>query len=374
MLVSGAGGDRPRRRLRQAPARRVQPAARGLGHRLVVRRDRPDAHHAVLRHEDPALHGASTGSPRPRWPRSPSKAFAQRRAQPQRLAAQAAQRGRGAGLARWSTTRLTQYMFCSPGEGAVALVLARGPRIRRARPARRSTCARSPSARGASAPSRCSARRSRSSRRRRRRPRRRRRRSSRPASGPSDVDVAQVQDTESGAEVMHMAETGLCEHGEQEVLIQSGATDDRRPAADQHRRRLPRQRRADRRVRPAPGARGRPAAARRRRRPAGPRPAPRRLHAGLRRAGRQRLRRAHGLRRESDAGLPAGRVAAGARAARRRGPRAGARRGPDQGRRRRGLPLRPARHGVAGGDAAVRAAVHARPRERRLDRGRRRRA
>src|SRR6476620_9513289 len=25
---------------------------------------------------------------------------------------------------------LTQYMFCSPGEGAVALVLARGPRIR----------------------------------------------------------------------------------------------------------------------------------------------------------------------------------------------------------------------------------------------------
>ena len=36
--------------------------------------------------------------------------------------------------------------------------------------------------------------------------------------------MAQVQDTESGAEVMHMAETGLCEHGEQELLIQSGAT------------------------------------------------------------------------------------------------------------------------------------------------------
>ena len=36
--------------------------------------------------------------------------------------------------------------------------------------------------------------------------------------------MAQVQDTESGAEVMHMAETGLCEHGEQEELIQSGAT------------------------------------------------------------------------------------------------------------------------------------------------------
>ena len=36
--------------------------------------------------------------------------------------------------------------------------------------------------------------------------------------------LAQVQDTESGAEVMHLAETGLCEHGEQEALIQSGAT------------------------------------------------------------------------------------------------------------------------------------------------------
>jgi acetyl-CoA acetyltransferase len=42
--------------------------------------------------------------------------------------------------------------------------------------------------------------------------------------GPEDVDVAQLQDTESGAEVMHLAETGLCAHGEQEHLIQSGAT------------------------------------------------------------------------------------------------------------------------------------------------------
>ncbi len=36
--------------------------------------------------------------------------------------------------------------------------------------------------------------------------------------GPEDVDVAQIQDTESGAEVMHMAETGLCKHGEQVEL------------------------------------------------------------------------------------------------------------------------------------------------------------
>jgi acetyl-CoA acetyltransferase len=42
--------------------------------------------------------------------------------------------------------------------------------------------------------------------------------------GPEEVDVAQLQDTESGAEIMHLAETGLCEHGEQESLIQTGAT------------------------------------------------------------------------------------------------------------------------------------------------------
>ena len=42
--------------------------------------------------------------------------------------------------------------------------------------------------------------------------------------GPGDMDVLQLQDTESGAEVMHMAENGFCEHGEQEALIQSGST------------------------------------------------------------------------------------------------------------------------------------------------------
>ena len=42
--------------------------------------------------------------------------------------------------------------------------------------------------------------------------------------GPGDIDVMQLQDTEAGAEVMHMAENGFCEHGEQEFLIQSGAT------------------------------------------------------------------------------------------------------------------------------------------------------
>ena len=33
-----------------------------------------------------------------------------------------------------------------------------------------------------------------------------------------------LQDTEAGAEVMHMAENGFCEHGEQEALIQNGVT------------------------------------------------------------------------------------------------------------------------------------------------------
>ena len=42
--------------------------------------------------------------------------------------------------------------------------------------------------------------------------------------GPKDMDVMQLQDTEVGAEIMHMAENGFCEDGEQEALIQQGAT------------------------------------------------------------------------------------------------------------------------------------------------------
>ena len=43
--------------------------------------------------------------------------------------------------------------------------------------------------------------------------------------GPEDVDVAQLQDTEAGAEVMHMAENGFCEHGEQEQMLANGDTE-----------------------------------------------------------------------------------------------------------------------------------------------------
>jgi acetyl-CoA acetyltransferase len=43
--------------------------------------------------------------------------------------------------------------------------------------------------------------------------------------GPDEVDIAQIQDTDAGAEIMHMAETGLCSDGEQEKLIATGATE-----------------------------------------------------------------------------------------------------------------------------------------------------
>ena len=119
---------------------------------------------------------------------------------------------------------LTQYMFCSPGEGAVALVVCRGDLAHRfsSRPVYlRSSAVRSrrfgsfevwspwlaveettsPAADAAAAAFEAA------------------------GVSPADVDVAQLQDTEAGAEIMHMAETGLCEHGDQERLIAEGATD-----------------------------------------------------------------------------------------------------------------------------------------------------
>lgn len=45
------------------------------------------------------------------------------------------------------------------------------------------------------------------------------------AVGPEDVDVAQLQDTEVGAEIMHMAENGFCVHGDQEKWIAEGYTE-----------------------------------------------------------------------------------------------------------------------------------------------------
>ena len=43
--------------------------------------------------------------------------------------------------------------------------------------------------------------------------------------GPSDIQVAQLQDTESGAEIMHMAENGFCADGDQERWLAEGRTE-----------------------------------------------------------------------------------------------------------------------------------------------------
>jgi acetyl-CoA acetyltransferase len=43
--------------------------------------------------------------------------------------------------------------------------------------------------------------------------------------GPEDIDVIQLQDTDAGAEVIHLAENGFCADGEQESLIADGATE-----------------------------------------------------------------------------------------------------------------------------------------------------
>jgi acetyl-CoA acetyltransferase len=120
---------------------------------------------------------------------------------------------------------LTQYMLCSPGEGAVALVVCRREYLERLPAARpvwlRSVVFRtrragtfevfSPSLPLELAPS----------------PSVDAARAAFEAAGvgPNEVDVAQVQDTESGAELIHLAECGLCEHGQQAELYASGATE-----------------------------------------------------------------------------------------------------------------------------------------------------
>ncbi len=119
---------------------------------------------------------------------------------------------------------LTKYMFCSPAEGGVALVLASAAKVRalgagtpvwlravavRTRPPH-SFEVFSPSldvARGVS-PSVLAARAA----------------FAEAGLGPEEIDVAQLQDTESGAEIMHMAECGFCADGEQEAWLAEGRT------------------------------------------------------------------------------------------------------------------------------------------------------
>ncbi|QUT07497.1 thiolase family protein [Sphingobium phenoxybenzoativorans] len=118
---------------------------------------------------------------------------------------------------------LTKYMFCSPGEGGVALILANEKKARElGRTAVRIKAAavrtRPPGsfevfapcidiARGG-APTLLASKAA----------------FEMAGLGPSDIDVAQLQDTESGAEIMHMAENGFCADGEQEKWLAEGWT------------------------------------------------------------------------------------------------------------------------------------------------------
>ena len=118
---------------------------------------------------------------------------------------------------------LTKFMFCSPGEGAVALLLASGKKARElGLPAVRLRAAavrtRPPGSfevfspaldleRGGSPTSIAS-----------------RAAYDMAGVGPEDIDIAQLQDTEAGAEIMHMAENGFCADGDQTEWIAKGRT------------------------------------------------------------------------------------------------------------------------------------------------------
>lgn len=117
---------------------------------------------------------------------------------------------------------LTQYMFCSPDEGAAAVVLCRAAIAHRFtdRPIYlRASVVRTrqlgafevhspwlPLER-ADAPTVAASRAA----------------YEMAGIGPEDVDVAQLQDTDAGAEVIHLAENGLCKDGDQERLYAEGA-------------------------------------------------------------------------------------------------------------------------------------------------------
>ncbi|MEO2181506.1 MAG: thiolase family protein, partial [bacterium] len=119
---------------------------------------------------------------------------------------------------------LTQYMFCNPGEGGVALVLCRADMahkytktpiflnaavIRSRRFGSFEVTAPSLALEQGDGPTMDASKAA----------------FEMAGVGPEDIDVAQLQDTESGAEIMHMAENGFCEHGEQEAMLANGDTE-----------------------------------------------------------------------------------------------------------------------------------------------------
>jgi len=113
---------------------------------------------------------------------------------------------------------LTKFMFCSPGEGGAAVVLARSDLTHRfaGRPVQvRGAVARTrtfgtfevfspwlPPGELSSVSRACS-----------------RAVFDAAGIGPEDIDVVQLQDTDSGAELMHLAECGFCADGDQEKLL-----------------------------------------------------------------------------------------------------------------------------------------------------------
>jgi acetyl-CoA acetyltransferase len=118
----------------------------------------------------------------------------------------------------------TKFMFCSPGEGAVALVLASERKARELgvapiRLAAATMRTRPPGSFEVFAPSIATGGGTATA--------------TRLASaaafeaagiGPNDIAVAQLQDTEAGAEIMHMAENGFCADGDQEAWLADGRT------------------------------------------------------------------------------------------------------------------------------------------------------
>lgn len=119
---------------------------------------------------------------------------------------------------------LRQYMYCNPNEGAAAVVVCRADKAKQYTDTPiylRSTALRSrregayellrtsielPLVPGTTAEAAAAA-------------------YEQAGVGPEDIDVAQLQDTDSGSEVIHMAETMLCKDGEQEALLHDGATE-----------------------------------------------------------------------------------------------------------------------------------------------------
>ena len=119
---------------------------------------------------------------------------------------------------------LTKYMFCAPGEGGVALILASEKKVRelganavkisglavRSRPPGSfEVYAPGLDVEGGGKPTIMASKAA----------------FEMAGIGPEDISVAQLQDTESGAEIMHMSENGFCKDGEQEQWLLEGRTE-----------------------------------------------------------------------------------------------------------------------------------------------------